>query len=279
MSRFDRIDTSRLSPQSRWALEHLLLPKVDQDLENSQLAESTGLTTRMVKKYLDTLNAEVRAQQEGATIPALGSQGLEALKEQIRLHGLIYPIVVDERTGRDLDGGSRRRACEELGIRPRTTKVQTRDEEHARALSLSLNLARRHLDARRLRGIAADEIIRDPSRSDRAIAELLGLSYMTVGRARKELLKLGLVSHSDTRKGRDGVVQPVAAAIAAAVERELSSTDVRLEEIRDELAALGLEADLERAHGRADELLCEALRVLGAGEISDAFEALDKWYA
>jgi len=37
--------------------------------------------------------------------------------------------------------------------------------------------------------------------------------------------------------------------------------------------------DEEEAHGRADALLCELLRILGYGAGVDIFENADKWYA
>ena len=37
--------------------------------------------------------------------------------------------------------------------------------------------------------------------------------------------------------------------------------------------------DTELDHVRADEILCEMLRQCGMGEVADAFELVDKWYA
>ena len=37
--------------------------------------------------------------------------------------------------------------------------------------------------------------------------------------------------------------------------------------------------DLERAHGNADDLLCEVLEACGYGEAVEIFRNMDKWYA
>ena len=39
------------------------------------------------------------------------------------------------------------------------------------------------------------------------------------------------------------------------------------------------EGDAEDKHWNADEILCKVLRSLGYGELSDAFEEIEKWYA
>lgn len=39
------------------------------------------------------------------------------------------------------------------------------------------------------------------------------------------------------------------------------------------------EGDPERAHGDADEALCDFIKALGHPEIVEAWEAVDKWYA
>lgn len=58
--------------------------------------------------------------------------------------------------------------------------------------------------------------------------------------------------------------------------------DTRLKQIVVELQAMD-GCDPEAAHARADWLMCEALRLLGAGDIADAFldarNRLGFWYA
>jgi hypothetical protein len=54
---------------------------------------------------------------------------------------------------------------------------------------------------------------------------------------------------------------------------------LKLEAVRDELLALNNLYDIEAAHCRADELLCEVLRMYKCDEIVEAFEQVEKWYA
>ena len=46
-----------------------------------------------------------------------------------------------------------------------------------------------------------------------------------------------------------------------------------------ELRALQNDSDTEKVHAVADGILCELLRDLGYGEVVDAYEQLDMWYA
>lgn len=49
--------------------------------------------------------------------------------------------------------------------------------------------------------------------------------------------------------------------------------------ILEELRALGDSDDPESAHSRADELVIEYLRLIGADDIADAWADAPKWYA
>lgn len=46
-----------------------------------------------------------------------------------------------------------------------------------------------------------------------------------------------------------------------------------------QMRELALERDTESAHGKADDLLCEYLRLLGKADIVEAYDQVDKWYA
>lgn len=267
---FERIDIGRLSPQSRWALANLAVPLRLDEVELEALAEQNGITHRIAKRMLDALDSEVRAQQVGAEIPAHTKQELAALEEQLQRHGQIYPVVRARLKGRVLrviDGHGREALLQNLNIRVKYVDVDVRTEEEARSLGFALNLARRHLDPRRLRSIAGREILLDPKRSDRAIAELLGVSHPTVARARRELEKLGEVEHVSTRVGRDGVQQPVAPAAPSRREEKLTA-------LLSALRELAKAENRAAAHVRADELIAETLRLLGVEELAKTFETI-----
>lgn len=268
---FERIQIDRLSPQSRWALENLAVPHRLDDVELDDLAAEHDLTRRVVKRMLDTLDTEIRAQQVGAEIPAHTKQEIAALEEQLQRHGQIYPVIRARLDGRILgvvDGHRREALLTGLGLRVKYRDVDVESEADARALGLSLNLARRQLDSRRLREIVGDEVLFDPKRSDRAIAELLGVHHATVAKARRELEKLGLVDTVSTRVGRDGVAQPVAAAPAAPRRAE------KLTALLGALHELAKSESRDVAHARADELVVEVLKALGVEDIAKTFETI-----
>lgn len=74
--------------------------------------------------------------------PLMSAPEFEALKKDIKEHGLQEPICLFE--GKILDGRNRYNACLELGIEPRFEQRDFSHEE-AVAFSISQNLQRRHL--------------------------------------------------------------------------------------------------------------------------------------
>lgn len=59
--------------------------------------------------------------------------------------------------------------------------------------------------------------------------------------------------------------------------RENSKT--RYEELCEQMRALQNSSDIEDAHGKADDILCEALKVFGCNELIELYEQIEKWYA
>ena len=82
--------------------------------------------------------------------PAMEGAEFSALVEDIRVHGLIQPLVMYQ--GKILDGRNRARACEKLGIKPKTTDYRGNDPL---GYVLSLNLSRRHLNESQRAMVAA----------------------------------------------------------------------------------------------------------------------------
>jgi hypothetical protein len=75
-------------------------------------------------------------------------------------------------------------------------------------IALSLNVHRRHLDAKGKRA-AIDALLKlDPGKSDRQIAEQVGSSPTTVGKRRRKAESAGDVSNLDTRIDTKGRAQP-----------------------------------------------------------------------
>lgn len=144
-------------------------------------------------------------------MPPLSSAEFVALKDDISLHGVRVPVVVDE-AGEIIDGHHRYRAAVDLGMRLSEIPVEVRSglsEQEKRQLSRSMNMQRRHLTVKQKRSLIADELREDATQSNNSIAQRLGVSDVTVGALRR---KLGLVS--EVRVGSNGVVQRVGAKAA-----------------------------------------------------------------
>lgn len=73
--------------------------------------------------------------------PDIDGAEFEALVEDIRKNGCLHPLVMYQ--GKILDGRNRWRACQKLGIKPKTTDYRGADPV---GFVLSLNLTRRHLN-------------------------------------------------------------------------------------------------------------------------------------
>lgn len=131
-------------------------------------------------------------------LPPLNKDEYNALKEDIRERGVLVPIVLDE-DGEILDGHHRMAIAKELGIVAPTMIAEALTDAEKRSMARSLNMQRRHLDQKQKRALIADELKEDPSRSNNAIAKLLGVSDMTVNAVRKDL---GI--RAPIRKGSDG---------------------------------------------------------------------------
>ena len=128
--------------------------------------------------------------------PPLEGAEFDSLVEDIRAHGLIQPLVMYQ--GKILDGSNRWRACEKLGIKPKTIDYRGSDPVgHV----LSLNLSRRHLTPGQ-RAMIAEKLVtfthggdrskgsRDPlipEMSREKAAAVIGASTGTMKRARQVL--------------------------------------------------------------------------------------------
>lgn len=140
--------------------------------------------------------------------PTMNDKDFSALVDDIKAHGQREPIVVFQ--GAILDGRHRAKACALLGIEP-TYRTFDGDEAAAALLAKSLNVHRRHLTREQRRELIDAELKRDPSQSDRSIAEKVGVDHVTVGGVRRSLVDGGEIHHLEKRVGKDGVAQAVAA--------------------------------------------------------------------
>lgn len=147
-------------------------------------------------------------------LPEYAPEAYAALKTDIGEHGVRDPLVYDE-DGNLLDGNHRLRAVEELQAEgvpvpdpPRIVQRGLRDEAEKRAFVRKVNLLRRHLNQEQKREVIGDQLRETPGRSDRRIAELLGVDGKTVASLRRELERRAEIPHVSTIRDTKGRQQP-----------------------------------------------------------------------
>ena len=141
-------------------------------------------------------------------MPDLSPEEYKNLKQDIATRGVLVPVEYDE-DGNTLDGHHREKICKELGIThwPKIIREGLSEEEkriHAR----QLNIARRHLSQEQRQTLILEQLKETPERSDRQIAQDLGVSNSTVSLARKEAVQTGDVCESHTSTDTMGRQQP-----------------------------------------------------------------------
>jgi len=214
------IDWSQLTDHERRTLDEVV-PLLEEGLDLAEIAERLELELDQLEDDWQNLAARVMALSGRTELPPLEDDEYEALVESIRRFGQQHPILRGSPTsglpGETIDGKHRWSACARLRIKPWIVDVDGSADE-LRSLGLVLNCARRNMSTSSRRGLIKAELLRDPSRSDRAIAADLGVSHPYVGTIRRELEQAGTVETVSTRTGRDGVQQPARQTAPKAVE-------------------------------------------------------------
>ena len=143
-------------------------------------------------------------------MPTLTDDEYTALRDDIAANGIIVPVVYDQHAN-VLDGHHRLKIAAELDITEFPAEIRKVDDDQAaREIAFTLNLARRHLSRAQRRELIAAEIEADPDRSDRAIGRMLGVDHKTVGSVRRE--STGEIPHDEEEPGLrpdhlDGLVE------------------------------------------------------------------------
>ncbi len=135
-------------------------------------------------------------------LPDLSAEDFSALKADISARGVLVPVEYDE-DGSILDGHHRVRACEELGLAdwPRFIRKGL-SEADKRVHARQLNLARRHLNREQKRDLIAAQLRETPEKSNRQVAEGLGVDHKTVSAVRAEREELGEIPQVTVRQGK-----------------------------------------------------------------------------
>jgi ParB-like chromosome segregation protein Spo0J len=150
----------------------------------------------------------------------------DRMKQSLREHGLLMPIVTWN--GFRVDGRHRDEYCVELGIGRRYIDITEAcpTEDQMRAHVAALNWARRSrtepLTTAEKQARIEAALVKDPERSDRAIAKEVGVHNETVANTRKRLESEGLTdsvtppSERKSRRGKKGEGQRTNTSQAAA---------------------------------------------------------------
>jgi len=175
-------DFSNLTPRAQ-----SIRLQIGEDLENdyrlNEIARKLKQSPSWVLERLNQLRSEITLQT--AFLPLTDGE-YATLRESIAEHGVQAPLVLGEYG--IIDGRHRWQVCKELGIEDiPVVFIQGKSEDEEHDLSISLNIARRHLDLNQKKEIARSELHRNFARSDRSIAGLCGLNHETVGVIRGEL--------------------------------------------------------------------------------------------
>ncbi len=59
----------------------------------------------------------------------------------------------------------------------------------------------------------------------------------------------------------------------------IKNSKSKYEELCEQMRTLQNSPDPEDAHGKADDILCEALKVFGCNELVELYEQIERWYA
>jgi ParB-like chromosome segregation protein Spo0J len=164
--------------------------------------------------------------------PLMNDAELAELAADIKANGQREPVIIYQ--GQVLDGRNRIAACKLAGVEPRARMVNDYTIKGLPiAFVISCNLHRRHLTAEQKRQVIAAALKADPTRSNRQVAEKVGVHHATVASVREEEERRGQIIHVETTTDTKGRRQPAkkkttqrAAAIAAEHAKESEVAEV-----------------------------------------------------
>ena len=141
-------------------------------------------------------------------LPQPSEPDYDRLRDSIRDAGGLWPgheIEVDE-NGTILDGYTRERICAELDLPcPRRVRTDLTTEDAKFDYIVRVNMARRHLTIEQKRELTQEYLRRFPEKSNRSIAETVGLDHKTVGVQRSGLEASGEIPQTERPHVRPAV--------------------------------------------------------------------------
>ena len=135
------------------------------------------------EKMNETINVK---QEYEALLPKLSDEEFKELKSSIKKNGLFYPIIVNENNV-ILDGHTRFRICQQLGIEAKTERKIFEDKLDEKIFVIETNLKRRQLN--KFQSIELNlklaPLLAEKGRQNKSIGGKIGA----------DLTNLGFVSH------------------------------------------------------------------------------------
>jgi hypothetical protein len=238
--------------------------------------------TSPAKSWRDVLPIHPAAE----LFPMMSGDELHTLGEDIFKNGLTSPIALwradPKAPGQLLDGRNRLDAIELVTGKPveigapsvmagedflACDKVIVLDKSiDPYAYVISVNLKRRHLSAEAKRKVIAALLKAQPEKSDRQIAEIVGVSHVTVGAVRAEMETTGQIDQLPKRIGKDGKPRkqlsrksPTRRAQQSAKPKpqqparddEIERLNARIQELENQIVGLEREIDELRATNKS----------------------------
>jgi len=182
-------------------------PKMNYIRDESELAKLGLAINPSNPTELVKIGDKPKTYKPVVDLPPLPPDQAEGLRDCIKTHGVLLPILLDEH-GNIIDGLHRKTFADELGIPCPETMKPGLTEGEKRLLARCLNLARRHIDAKTKRLIIADQLRETPDKSDRWIGKMLGVDGKTVADVRRELESGAEIPHVAVKMGQDGKRYP-----------------------------------------------------------------------
>jgi DNA-binding NarL/FixJ family response regulator len=199
-------------------------------------------------------------------------EAYQALKDDIAANGQSTPIIVDEHD-RIIDGFTRKRICEELGIFCRQTIKARLDDDAKLETAITHNMRNRKVSKDQRNAII--EALKRRGWSNRKIAETLGIDHSTV----RESVTGGIRQSPTPPLARDGrTVQrtpysPEETSRRQAFVRELYRAGYSVEPIAE---AMGVSAHTVRRDLNAGEIVRRGKGTKGKGNPSGPFKWRDQ---
>jgi ParB-like chromosome segregation protein Spo0J len=179
-----------------------------------------------------------------AGTPRLHGEDTDHIQVLAGIDGPLPPIVVHRRSMRVLDGMHRLRAAIIRGDQYIDVRFFDGDEDEAFIVAVQANIAHGlPLSLTDRRSAALRILTSHPTRSDRAIASVVGLSHKTVGALRRTAV--GEIPQLDARVGRDGRERPTNIDEARDRARALLEQDPKIS-LRQAARATGISPETVR---------------------------------